>query len=235
MSDDKQKTVDGRYARYVEEIGNDIAGTVQQFGCQPILFIGSGLTKRYLGAPNWDELLSHLATNCSAIEKGLGFYKQAFKTPMAVGEEFAKLYQDWAWGAGHNDFPEHMFDDGVGPQSYIKFKIASHLIAMTPPDTNKILKGEYGAEISSLQNIRPHAIITTNYDQMIEMLFPDHSPVIGQRILKGASVTVGEIFKIHGCVTEYDSIVFTETDYNQFAKRKKFLSAKLLTFFNEHP
>ena len=30
-------------------------------------------------------------------------------------------------------------------------------------------------------------------------------------------------------------MVFTQDDYNDFAKRKKYLSAKLLTFFTEHP
>jgi hypothetical protein len=235
MAEEIIDEVEGRYARYVEEISDDIADTVQQFGCQPILFIGSGLTRRYLNAPSWDELLSYLATHCSSIEKGLGFYKQAFKTPMSVGEEFARLYQEWAWGTGHNEFPEEMFEADVGAQSYLKYKIAAYLSSLTPGELKDLVDGEYKGEIESLVKIMPHAIITTNYDRMIEMLFPDHSPIIGQKILKGTSVSVGEIFKIHGCVTEYDSIVFTESDYQEFLKRKKFLSAKLLTFFNEHP
>jgi len=27
----------------------------------PVIFAGSGLSKRYLGAPNWDDLLKHFA------------------------------------------------------------------------------------------------------------------------------------------------------------------------------
>lgn len=232
MSSEDQQT---RYQRYVDEISEDITETVQAMGCQPILFVGSGLSRRYMGAPSWDELLSHLASECSAIEKGLGFYKQSLKTPMKIGEEFARLYQEWAWGVGHNEFPETMFGEDVESQAYIKFKIATYLAALTPRDISGLGGGEHKAEIEALCRVKPHAIITTNYDQMIEMIFPDHEPIIGQQILRGQQLSVGEVYKIHGSIESHESIVFTETDYEEFAKKKKFLSTKLLTFFNEHP
>lgn len=224
-----------RYDRYVEEVCEDIAATIQQFGCQPILFVGSGLPKRYIGAPNWGELLAHLAEECTSIEKGLGFYNQLYKSPMLIAEEFARLYQEWAWGQGHNEFPEEMFGDKIGSQAYLKFKIASYLQSLTPDDICNSENKPYWEEIESLKRIKPHAVITTNYDRMLELIFPDHEPIVGQRILKGQSFTIGEIYKIHGCVTEFESIVFTQTDYDTFIKKKKFLTAKLLTFFNEHP
>lgn len=232
MSDEVQQT---RYQRYVEEISEDITETVQALGCQPILFIGSGLPRRYMGAPSWDELLNYLADQCSAIEKGLGFYKQSLKTPMKIGEEFARLYQEWAWGVGHNEFPESMFGEDVDAQAYLKFKVATYLKSITPTDISQLGGGSLKAEIQALRSIKPHAIITTNYDRMIEMIFPDHEPVVGQKILRGQQFAVGEVYKIHGSVEEYDSIVFTQSDYDDFTKKKKFLSAKLLTFFNEHP
>jgi hypothetical protein len=66
-------------------------------------------------------------------------------------------------------------------------------------------------------------------------VFPDYHPVIGQQILRGATISVGEIFKIHGCVSQPNSLVFTKADYDEFTKKKKYLSAKLLTYFSEHP
>ncbi|MCF6118420.1 SIR2 family protein [Mesorhizobium muleiense] len=223
-----------KYERYVAEITEDITNTVEEFGCQPILFVGSGLSKRYMGAPSWEELLAFLADKASNIDKGLVFYKQLLKDPIKIGEEFARLYQEWAWGAGHNEFPEEMFEENIGAQSYIKYMIASHLGSLKPAAIEG-LSAEHQAEIESLARIRPHAIITTNYDEMLEMIFPDHQRIIGQQILKGQHFSIGELFKIHGCVSDHESIVFTEADYNDFMKRKKFLSAKLLTFFNEHP
>ena len=224
-----------KYDRYVEELIEDISETIQLFGCQPILFIGSGMSRRYFGAPSWDELLALLAKGCPGIEKGLGFYQQSLKSPQRIGEEFARLYQEWAWTGGKNQFPGYLFSEHVGAQSYIKFKIAEFLKKITPADIEALLASPLSEEIKSLQSIKPHAIITTNYDEMIETIFPDHHPIVGQQILRGAQFAIGEVYKIHGCVTDHDSIVFTETDYAEFAKKKKFLSAKLLTFFNEHP
>ncbi|MCV5737918.1 SIR2 family protein, partial [Escherichia coli] len=45
----------------------------------------------------------------------------------------------------------------------------------------------------------------------------------------------GEILKMHGCSSQYETIVLTAEDYTDFNKRKKYLSAKLLTYFAEHP
>jgi hypothetical protein len=232
VADDNQVA---RYDRYVEEISEDVTETVKSMGCQPILFIGSGLPRRYMSAPSWDELLGYLASECSAIDKGLGFYKQSLKTPMRIGDEFARLYQEWAWDAGRNEFPATMFGEDVDSQAYLKFKIAAYLSSLTPQSLAELGAEEHKTEIEALCKIKPHAIITTNYDQMIEMVFPDHEPIVGQQILRGQQLSVGEVYKIHGSIEDHDSIVFTQSDYDEFAKKKKFLSAKLLTFFNEHP
>ncbi|MFN3277065.1 MAG: SIR2 family protein [Paracoccus hibiscisoli] len=224
-----------RFERYAEEISEDITETVKTMGCQPILFIGSGLSRRYMNAPSWDELLAHLAEQCTAIDKGIGFYRQSLKTPIRIGEEFARLYQEWAWGAGRDEFPPELFDDDVDAQAYLKFKVAQHLASLTPQGPANLGNDEHKPEIEALCKIKPHAVITTNYDRMIEMIFPNHEPIVGQQILKGQQLSVGEIYKIHGSVENPDSIVITTTDYDNFYKKKKFLSAKLLTFFNEHP
>jgi hypothetical protein len=42
-------------------VTEDIAACVSRMGCQPILFVGSGLSKRYFAGPSWDELLATLA------------------------------------------------------------------------------------------------------------------------------------------------------------------------------
>src|SRR5699024_8957235 len=55
------------------------------------------------------------------------------------------------------------------------------------------------------------------------------------KILKPDTMSIGEIFKIHGSTSEYMDLVFNEEDYELFLQKKKYLSAKLLTFFAEHP
>lgn len=79
-------------------------------------------------------------------------------------------------------------------------------------------------------------IITTNYDEVLEDVFKEFSVLIGQdSLLVANSLNIFEIFKIHGCCSKPDSIVLTEKDYNDFDKKLKYLSAKLLTIFVEHP
>lgn len=222
------------YSRYREETSEDISKIIEEFGCQPILFIGSGLPRRYLGAPSWDELLMHLAKECPLIDKDYGYYKQTLKSPLNIGELFAEKYQEWAWSSGRDQFPSEMFEPDVSNKAYFKYKVSEYIKSITL-SIDQLFSGKHSEEIKSLQRIKPHAIVTTNYDEMIEEVFPDHEPIVGQKILKGQIITIGEIYKIHGCVSSIDSIVLTKSDYDFFEKKKKFLSAKLLTFFNEHP
>jgi hypothetical protein len=125
--------------------------------------------------------------------------------------------------------------DKVSGQAYVKYRIAEYLRSITPDSLEKVEPLEYAKEIAALQAIRPHAVITTNYDTFIDHVFPEYQPIIGQKILTGEALSIGEIFKIHGCVSKPDSLVFTNTDYVEFTKKKKYLSAKLLTYFSEHP
>ena len=163
------------------------------------------------------------------------YYKQTLGSPLLIGKEFARLYQEWAWGQGKNQFPESMFASDVSPEAYIKYKIAEHLKTITPTAVTGLADHPLAPEINALRAIKPHAIVTTNYDQFLELLFPDYQPIIGQKVIAGSTVLYGELFKIHGCVSEPNSLVFTQHDYEVFAKKKKYLSAKLTTFFSEHP
>ncbi len=235
MDEAEKQSKSTRYDRYKEEVCEDIAEIIQQYGCQPILFVGSGLSKRYLGAPSWDELLAQLAALCPSIEKGLGYYRQAFKTSPRIGEEFARIYQEWAWGSGNNEFPKDLFAEDASSQVYLKYKIASIIENVAAHGSPLPKDDKHSDEVAALKKIKPHSIITTNYDQMLERIFPDFEPIIGQQALKSQALAVSEIFKIHGCVSDFASIVVTESDYTNFLRKKKFLSAKLLTFFNEHP
>jgi len=122
------------------------------------------------------------------------------------------------------------------PSRVLKKHAVSELLANLGPNA----KGSYGsaeldAEIKALKNMSPHAIITTNYDQTIEPLFPDYQSVIGQQIMRLGYLAIGEIFNIHGCRSQPLSLILNEADYTRFNNDHKYLSAKLLTYFIEHP
>ncbi|HDK7176522.1 TPA: SIR2 family protein [Clostridium botulinum] len=221
-----------KYDIYKEVSINNITECLSNMECQPILFLGSGISRRYFNAPNWDELLKILAENCPSAKK-YGYYKQTYENSIEIGTKLSDVYKEWAWSDGEKEFSKEYFTDKYRSDIFIKSKIANLLESITPKNIMDIPL--YKDEISSLQAIKPYAIITTNYDKFIERLFPDYTPIIGQRILNSQYTSIGEIFKIHGCISEPESLVFTKEDYDIFQSKKKYLSAKLLTFFLEHP
>ena len=223
------------YQQYVRTVSADLIGCLARHACQPILFIGSGLSRRYFNAPSWDELLAGLCKRCPNIEYDYAYYKQKYGSPIAIGELFAEKYQEWAWAGGKSQFPPELFVSDVPGTIYIKHIIKEWLDDITQKSYAEIADEALRKEASALANIKAQAIITTNYDKFLDFVFPDYHPIVGQKILLGAPLAVGEIYKIHGCISGPDSLVFTSKDYEEFTRKKKYLSAKLLTFFSEHP
>ncbi len=220
---------------YQERIQDDIATCMDTMGVQPILFIGSGLSRRYFLAPSWEGLLQKLVEECPLIEKDYAYYKQKFHSPIEIGTAFADIYREWAWGEGKDSFPEELFSPTQPAEIYIKYRVATFFEGLLSSAVAKDAKEAHREELESLQKVRPHAIITTNYDRFLEQLFPEYSPVVGQKILKANYAQIGEILKIHGCSSDPASLVFARNDYDEFQAKKKYLSAKLLAFFAEHP
>lgn len=158
-----------RYGPYKAEMAADLTACMDSLSCQPILFIGSGISRRYFHAPSWEELLAHLADICPTIDKPLTYYRQLLSTSPAIGQAFAERYQEWAWSTGKAEFPAELFAEGATKGSYIKHVIAKHLDGLTPASLTDIKDPVLSAELAALQAIRPHAIITTNYDRFLEL------------------------------------------------------------------
>lgn len=224
------------YKQYQEEVTADIEEVLSNAQSQPILFVGSGFTKRYANGPSWEELLATLAENCPLIDKDFAYYKQAYNGDLKkIGTKFSDLYREWAWGAGKSHFPDYYFDAEAPRDIFIKHSISEILGGLGPDKKGSYGSPELDAEIAALKNISAHAVITTNYDELLEPLFPDYERIIGQQIMQKGYLSIGEIFKIHGCRTLPSSIVVNESDYGRFEEDHKYLSAKLLTYFIEHP
>jgi hypothetical protein len=83
-----------QYDQYQADVAADIEACVERMGCQPILFLGSGLSKRYFSGPSWDDLLAHLPALCPLIDKEYAYYKQALQSPLAIGAEFARYIRN---------------------------------------------------------------------------------------------------------------------------------------------
>lgn len=227
---------------YKDEITQDIAEVMTDLQVQPILFIGSGISQRYFNAPSWKGLMKKLVEMCPELSnKRFAFYEQQFRegndtdyTKMA--SSFVEAYSNWAWGStdpSTTPFPNDLFEDNAQKQDYIKFIVSKYFEEIT--ESIDLNSNSSKDEIEELQNIKPHAIITTNYDGALEKIFIDYQKVIGQQVIRANYTSYGEILKIHGCYEDSRSIVLTREDYDYFNEKKKYLSSKLLTYFAEHP
>ena len=219
---------------YSQRMDAKIRDVLLEFECQPILFMGSGIPKRYFEAPSWLELLRIVLDEMPAHHGKFEYYYQKHSgDPIAIGSELSDLVFEWAWGAGKASFPEALFEAGMSKDCFLKSLVCEHLSKVTPgkrEDFKTLPK-----EVAALSDIRPHAIITTNYDHSLEVIFEGYVPVTGQTIIRYNTNSFGEIFHIHGDVSEPSSIVLTREDYEEWKDKKKYISAKLLTYFAEHP
>ena len=227
------------YEQYQSEMLEKIEQCKINFAYQPILFIGSGFSKRYLGGPNWVELLQKMVDLCPNIKKDLAYYIQGKNNDLsAVASQFAGYFRTWAWTKkGQEEFPNELFSADTAEDSYLKFQVCKFFKDLVD-DQNFFnnLSPHYLEELEDLRSICPQAIITTNYDTFLEdKVFVEHTPIVGQKIITNIISDVGEIYKIHGCASDFSSIVLTKEDYENFNDKSKYLIAKLLTFFLEHP
>jgi len=223
------------YADYVAERTDAVKKCISELGCQPIIFAGAGLSKRYLSGPSWIELLEQVAKQNPDVEHDIAFYLQKHGNLLGVGEELIPAFHSWAWGKGKAKFDPALFLPNAQPRDFLKYFVAQHVAKSSPLDFPKGLPSPLKKEVDLLKATHPHSIITTNYDQLCELIFPEYTRIVGQKIIRAPGLSVGEIFKMHGCTTDYTEIVLTSSDYESWNQRKKYLSAKLLTYFLEHP
>lgn len=211
-----------------------IRDVLHAFECQPILFVGSGISRRYFGAPNWQELLKKMFALLPDGDSQFEYHRQKFDGDLIkIGTALVDLIFEWAWAEGRENFPKDLFSTSASKDVFLKCAIAEYFSAITP--TVDQMPDELKKEIVSFSEIRPHAIITTNYDLFLENIFDGYETITGQTILKYNTNSFGEVFHIHGDVTDPRSIILTSQDYSAWGDKKKYVSAKLLTYFAEHP
>ncbi|HEU0217048.1 MAG TPA: SIR2 family protein, partial [Stellaceae bacterium] len=151
--------------------------------------------------------------------------------PADLGTLMVDPLHEWAWSTGKNNFPQTYFEPEVDKSIFLKHIAAECLKTFGPLPT----KHPLASEIDLLKKLSPHAIITTNFDTLIEELFPDFECVIGERIIPMSMSIIGELYKVHGTVNDPTSLVLTQEDYERFMRKRRYISSKMMTYFAEYP
>ena len=211
---------------------------ISQYKNHPIMFIGTGMSRRYLSnSYTWEELLKKIALDLTGNEeyfldlKDICFVNGSYDYAK-IGTELEK------------DFDRTLRQDRSGKfkeinDKYYEFLHRNIHLSRFKIYISEILKSisykeEKEEEIAELKKIRKNigSVITTNYDCLIEDIF-GFSPLVGNDIL--LSNPYGSVYKIHGCVNYPDKIIVTENDYKDFNSKYELIRAQLLSLFIHNP
>lgn len=197
----------------------------------PFLFVGSGFSRRYLGLEDWAGLLQRF---CEPI-RDFGYYSSKANGDLPLAASYmAGDYNEWWWSTPETEERRVAASDAVKAQSdALKVDISDYIAKYSLENARS---SEFGSEIASFSDIAVDGIITTNWDTLLEELFPDYKVFVGQQELLFANPqAIGEIYKIHGSASDPKSLVLTAEDYAEFNSKNPYLAAKLVTIFVEHP
>lgn len=222
------------FEEYRKEIIKNIKHCLLRTQLQPVLFIGPGISQRYINAPNRRQLLKILAEKCPLIKYPYGYYSQIKNDDnYLIASEFCNFYAEWAWGERSKYYPERYFETGSTKDLFIKHDVS--LIYNNLTNSVDFLTFRYAKEVEHLQKLKPHAIITTNYDDFLSLIFPGYKNIIGYDITNKNRISYGEIIKLHGCCHNVESLILTSEDYVHYEKIRKYISANLQSYFTRHP
>lgn len=219
------------------ELRDALLASLREHTALPYLFIGSGLSRRYLGLPDWEGMLRRFADEIGAdLDYILATTGNDMpKAASQLAKEFHPVWwKDRRYAKQRKEFKASVRDEErafkVAVAEY--FRESSSLSTGVPGVDNH----EYAQEIAQLRTAVVDGIITTNYDQLAEQLFPKFPVYVGQEdLLLSDAQFVAETYKIHGSCKSAGTLVLTESDYIDYHSRNSYLAAKLLTIFAEHP
>lgn len=211
---------------------------IKGFKNHPVLFIGTGMSLRYLeDSFTWDQLLHQVMLQVSGNEEDYFDIKAKYGTEdnfdyANIASDVQDLFIKKAIEDRRGEFEKvnDVFYENMRKGKRLnRFKI--HLSNIFE-ELN--YKKNMESEIHKFKKIRKNvgSVITTNYDCMIEDIF-DFKPLIGNDIL--LSNPYGSVYKIHGCIKDSEKIIISKNDYKEFDRKYELIRAQLLSLFIHNP
>lgn len=233
---------------YLKKIRKELASMIKDIiknNSYPIVFIGSGISKRYLeDFPTWTTLLEEyweqINENNSIYQfmrnldqtdetiKNAPEEKKRFLINVKTASHIKKRYDDLFYSG-------QITLDNLTIQEAYYSKISPFNYSITKKFSEYKVKEDMKEELEEYKKFLSKAkvIVTTNYDTLTEDLLEsiNQKPTIyvGQNGFFDETYNWSELFKIHGDVNDPSSIVITEEDYNAYDKNSILISAKILS------
>ncbi|MEE3895303.1 SIR2 family protein [Priestia megaterium] len=219
----------------------------------PIVFIGSGLPMRYLeNFPNWRGLLQYL---WSLTDEQSDFYAFLNRIRNDIAKENKHLKQnelDYLTNINVGTileekinelfYEEKIVIDGFSQKEAYEKNISPFKKILANKFLQYELKEEMINEFEYFKKmlIKTQIILTTNYDTLIEDTYNAVSTYgietyIGQKGFFEQTIGYAELYKLHGCATEPQSLIIAENDYGKFNKNSVLISAKIISTLLHSP
>lgn len=210
----------------------ELDARLRGFSSAPFLFVGAGVSRRYVGTDGWVDLLRRMA---ALTGRPYAYYatKAGGSLPRVASEIALVFHEVWWSDPRFEDSRARFGDELTSLEGPLKAEVARYSRAAL---SQVPVEGPLAAELALLGTAVIDGVITTNYDGIIESVLDDFKTFVGQNeLLFSDTQGVGEIYKIHGSDAAPESLVLCESDYERFNERNPYLAAKLLTIFVEHP
>lgn len=203
----------------------------------PIVFIGSGITKRYFdNAPDWEQLLKTL---WNEVNDPNAFYS-AFHTSTEISDFEAYLHIADKLDSDYTRafYNQEITIPGLTISEAHKHKISPLRAKIASLFSNLTVKPGMEDEIKEFTAMlnKARMIVTTNYDTFIEeRLNFKIATKVGNKGLFENSTEFGELFKLHGTVSNPNSIAISSNDYKTLEETSTLINAKILSTLTESP
>lgn len=212
-----------------KSIESELAKILSESPSAPFLFIGSGFSRRYLNMPDWKGLLEIFSRKPFAMYLGQA-NNNTPEAALALAKDFSK---EW-WNDNEENSEIYNSPNWTNKiETPLKYEIAKYL-------QDYIISSNVMQNLELIElvnkNVVIDGIITTNWDLLLENIFPKLKVYVGKSdILFKHPQAVGEIFKIHGCCSDFNSLILSSNDYKDFNDKNPYLAAKLISIFLEKP
>ncbi len=220
----------------------------------PMVFIGSGISRRYLtGFPSWEELLER----CWEISERSGDFYSYLNTlrrtirdqnPSANDEEVKYLTNIVAGTEIEKSYNDSFYEGKITIENYsqkdaYRFDVSPFKKMLSNTFKEYTIKEGMSDELLAFKKFinKTQIILTTNYDTFIRDCFNSVNPetkiktYIGQSGFFEQTFGWAEEFKLHGCVEKPESIVISQPDYKRFDNNSILISAKIISLLIHSP
>lgn len=212
---------------------------ISNYKNHPVLFVGTGISLRYLkNSHSWDSLLMKIMIDVGLEEEDYFDIKARNQFEgeydySKIGSEIERIFNERLANDRSGEF-KWINDEFYKMMKDYNLNISRFKIYISHIFRNVSIKEDVAEELAVLKKARKNigSIITTNYDCFLEEIF-EFNPLIGNDIL--LSNPYGSLYKIHGCITKPQKIIVTEEDYIKFNNKYELIRAQLLSLFIHNP